>query len=173
MSSEHRNFVEAFRGVADPVLERYPELRFAWESHPKGGGYTSRVCKTANTGFDAGVEVQTYGLYPFAGEWHGSPWDITTPGTTVRAMCGYALGLIRALLSSDMRLRVRYAGGRPYKWCMEVASPAGWRLHEETGLLFFRYWSARSDECFQNELLPPLGFADGTAGLDSFATVWA
>ena len=172
MISEPRNFVEAFRDVADPILARHSQLRVAWESHPKGGGYTLRVFKSSPTGFDVGVEVQTYGLYPFAGEWHGSPWDITTPGTSVVAMCRYALGLIRALLSSDMRLRVRQAGGRPYKWCIEAATPTGWRLHEETGLLFFRFFSARSDQYFQNDQLPPLGFAAGTATLDSFETVW-
>ena len=172
MSSEHRNFIEAFKEAADPILARHPELRFAWENHQKDSGYTLRIFKTDSIGFDVGVEVQTYGLYPFAGEWHGSPWDVTTPGTTVLSMCGYALGLIRALLSSDMRLRVRYAGGRPYKWCIEVASPAGWRLHEETGLLLFRFWSARSEQYFQNRQLPPLGFGAGTGVLDPFETVW-
>lgn len=164
--------MEAFRGVADPILARHPELLFAWEDHPKGDGYTLRILKDSPTGFDVAVEVQTYGLYPFAGDWHGSPWDITTPRTNVLAMCGYALGLMRALLSTDMRLRVRHAGGRPYKWCIEAATPTGWQLREETGLLFFRFFSARSEYYFQNEQLPPLGFAAGTAALDPFATVW-
>jgi len=172
MSSEYRNFVEAFREVAEPVLARHPAIRFEWVSHRKGGGYTLRVFKNSPTGFDVGIEVQTYGLYPFGGDWHGSPWDITTPGTSVVAMCGYALGLVRALLSTDMRLRVRQAGGRPYKWGVEAATPTGWRLHEESGLIFFRYFSARTDQYFQNEQLPPLGFAAGTATLDSFETVW-
>lgn len=169
---EPRNFVEAFRDVATPILSRHPQLQIAWENHTKGGAYTLRVFKSSPIGFDVSVEVQTYGLYPFAGDWHGSPWDITTPETSVVAMCHNALGLMRALLSADTRLRVRHAGGRPYKWCVEVATPAGWELYEEAGLLLFRFFSARSEQVFQNELLPPLGFASGTAKLDSFETVW-
>ena len=173
MTSEPNNFVEAFKVVADPILAKHPTLRFAWERHPKGAAYTLRIFKTLPTGFDIGMEVQTYCLYPFAGDWHGSPWDITTPGVPVVAMCRYALGLIRALLSADTRLRVRCAGGRPYKWCVESATPTGWALHEETGLLLFRFFSTRTDEFFQNTQLAPLGFAAGSAKLDSFETVWA
>ena len=172
MITEPNNFVEAFRDIADPILAQHPQLRFTWDSHSKGTAYSLRILKASPTGFDVGMDVQTYGLYPFAGDWHGSPWDITTPGMSVVAMCRYALGQIRALLSADMRLRVRCAGGRPYKWCVECATPTGWVLHEETGLLFFRLFSIRSDEFFQNSQLAPLGFASGTATLDSFETAW-
>jgi len=167
MASEPRNFVEAFRDVAVPVLTRHPHLRVVWETGTKGEAYTLRILKNSPTGFDVGVEVQTYGLYPLAGDWHGSPLDITSPGMSIVEKCSWTLGVVRRLLSTDMRLRVRCAGGHPYKWLIEASTPKGRELYEETGLLLFRYFSARSEAVFQNDQLPPLGFTSGMTPFES------
>lgn len=173
MASESRNFVETFRDVAVPVLARHPQLCVVWENLPDGEAYKLRIPKSSPTGFDVGVEVQTYGLYPFGGDWHGAPWDITTPGASVTEKCRHSLGLMRVLLSTDTRLRVRYAGGRPYKCIVEMATSTGWKVYEDVGsLFFFRFWTARSEQLFQNDKLPPLGFASGAMPLDAFATEW-
>jgi hypothetical protein len=88
-------------------------------------------------------------------------------------MCNYALGMIRALLSTDMRLKARCAGGRPYKWGIEQSTPNGWIARDEQmALIFYNYFAARSERVFQNSQLPPPGFAAGTAKLDWFETVW-
>lgn len=172
MSSRSQDFIETFKGLAEPVLSRHPQLQFTWDNNPKNDAYTLRILKTSETGFDVGVEVQTYGLYVFAGDWHGATWDINTPNTSVIAMCRSALGYLRALLCNDTRLRVRSAGGRAFKWFLEVATPNGWAVSEEMGLLFFRFFSTRSEQTFQNEQLPPLGFTLGTVTLEAFNDLW-
>jgi len=173
VKAKRNNFVEVFRDVAEPILIRHPQLRFDWKNHPKAKAYTLRILKNSPTGFDVGVEVQTYALYPFAGDWRGAPWDVTTPDTTLIAMCNYSLGLLRSLLSTDTRLKARCAGGRPYKWAVEIAGPSGWKMHEASlKVIFFNYWATRSEQFFQNDQLPPLGFATGTTTLNSFETTW-
>lgn len=69
-------------------------------------------------------------------------------------VCGAAFGLVRDLLSSDMRVREHRAGGKPFRWTVESRTDTGWRLEWEGGRLFFNYLARRSTCLYQNHQLP-------------------
>ena len=65
-----------------------------------------------------------------------------------------ALGFARDLLSPAMRIRERYAGGKPYRWHIEYVDDTQWRVEHETVLLFWSYFGRRSELIYQNCTLP-------------------
>jgi hypothetical protein len=58
--------------------------------------------------------------------------------STAEEACIDALGLVRDLLSPGMRLVETSAGGRPYRWDLEVFDDGRWRLEESCGLLLYK-----------------------------------
>jgi len=64
------------------------------------------------------------------------------------------LGMTRALLCADTRVREFRAGGRPYRWVIEYKQGQAWRKVSITGLVFWRYFSKRTQHIYQNETLP-------------------
>ncbi len=65
-----------------------------------------------------------------------------------------ALGLVRDLLSPDMRVRELRAGGRAYRWLLERRELDRWTCESQTGLLFWNYFARRSERVYQNRWLP-------------------
>src|SRR5262245_22361378 len=61
-------------------------------------------------GFDLGAKCETYGLYPWAGEWQGAPWEPVD--WSVDQLCEEYFGLVRMLVSRDARLRLKYRRNR-------------------------------------------------------------
>lgn len=102
------------------------------------------------TGFDVVVEAETYGLYPFAGDWHGPPWEMTE---TSEVLCKEFMGFILALLCEDSMFEVRYAGKKPYEWILTY--PTGNGLHSfETGGFPFNFFGEKSTRPYKNCHLP-------------------
>ena len=134
------------------ILGRFPEVEVHWDDTRRGRKLT--IYRQEDTGFDVVVEAETYGLYPYAGNWHGAPWD---PEDEYWAeLCEEFMGFIFSLLCEDSRLEVRYSGEHPYKWKLiypvEEAS-----LSETTYTLFFNYFGLKSTRVFQNHHLPSGG----------------
>ena len=65
-----------FEGCATRILGRFPEIDVRWDDIRRGRKLT--IYRQEDAGFDVVVEAETYGLYPYTGEWHGAPWE---PGT--------------------------------------------------------------------------------------------
>jgi hypothetical protein len=169
MSERDGGFIPVFRAKAEAFLALRPELQFTWRAQTKHGAYDFEIRGTEPGGFDAMVNVQAYGLYPFlGGRFLGWCWDIVTPGTSVEQMSNQALALVQAVLCPECRLRIKFAGGKFYQYVLEVASPSGWHPVEKLPLSWFHRWrlSRRTDlseQILQNHLLPPIGLAAGTA----------
>jgi len=111
-----------------------------------------RIPKADDGGFDVTIDCQTYGLYPFAGDWHGAPWDVNTPKMSLDDICRDCLGFVRSLLCADSRLTVSYSNGRPFRWVLTY--PVGGRsVNDRVGLLLFNYFGLRTTRGFQNHHL--------------------
>lgn len=65
-----------------------------------------------------------------------------------------ALGLVRDLLSPDMRVRELRAGRSAYRWFIEAFDGRTWKVEHMTGLLFWNYFGRRSEHIYQNAVLP-------------------
>ena len=65
-----------FEQYASEILLSHPEVRVKWEV-TKTGGKRLTIYKQDESGFDVVVDAETYGLYPYAGDWHGPAWDLS------------------------------------------------------------------------------------------------
>ena len=75
-------------------------------------------------------------------------------GSTPSEVCASVLGLVRDLLSPDMRIREMRSRGRAFRWFVESRNGPEWLVETETGLLFFNYFGRRSERVYQNRQLP-------------------
>ena len=110
------------------------------------------------SGFDVIVQAETYGLYPFAGEWHGAPWELSPNGhrprdQQIEELCVQFLGFIQTLLSADSILEVHYTGRLPFRWVLEYETELGPEA-ETCGLLVYNYFGKKRMEILQNRHLP-------------------
>jgi hypothetical protein len=144
---------DTFFEMAQRVIAGYPALAHQWISEPSGKR-TLKFPAASATGFDVAIEAEAYGLYPYAGDWHGAPWDYDTPRMTFAEIAEDCLGFVRSLLCSDSSLQVFYSNGRPYRWVLTYPLE-GRRVSDRTGLLVFNYFGRRNVRTFQNQQLPP------------------
>jgi hypothetical protein len=149
---------EEFERQARAVLANHPDLHVRWAEISKGRGRELFIPKQDSSGFDVRVQAEEYGLYPFADDWHGAPWELSAADSRpvskrVRELCSEFLGFVRTMLSVDATLHVHYAGRRPYRWVLSFETELG-RESEEFGLLFYNYFGKRRLEPRQNRHLP-------------------
>lgn len=142
-----------FERFAKRLTAQHPELSIKWESIARSGKRLT-IFKKDESGFDVVVEAEPYGLYPYAGDWHGPAWDLISKEETYGELCEQFMGFIRSLLCEDSQLEVRYAGSWPYRWLLTYPTEDGFKT-EETGLFIFNYFGARSRRVLQNHHLPP------------------
>lgn len=141
-----------FERYAKRLLAGYPEVSTKWDSLAHDGKHLT-IFRKDESGFDVVVEAYTYGLYPYAGDWHGPAWELVSKEETCGELCEQFMGFVRSLLCEDSQLEVRYAGSWPYKWRLTYPTEDGFKT-EETGLFIFNYFGARSQRIFQNHHLP-------------------
>ena len=103
-------------------------------------------------GFDLGAKCETYGLYPWAGEWQGAPWEPVD--WSVDQLCEEYFGLVRMLVSRDARLRLKYRRNRLQLVVVELRTPNGWQLFEQERRLVLPLGATR-EVLLQNDHLPP------------------
>ena len=144
---------DTFFEMAQRIIASYPALAHEWTSE-SSCKRTLRFPAASPTGFDVVIEAETYGLYPYAGDWHGAPWDYNMPRMSLAEISEDCLGFVRSLLSSDSSLQVSYANDRPYRWVLSYPFE-GRRVSDRNGLLVFNYFGRRSVRTFQNQQLPP------------------
>lgn len=142
-----------FESYAKEVLSSIPEINSEWEIKDNGDKKKLTIKRINSTGFDVVAECETYGLYPFAGEWHGPAWELFSGSETYFDLCKQFMGFIRSLLCEDSKLEVRYSSEKPYKWLLTYTTEDGIET-QETGLMFYNYFGKKSCKVFQNVHLP-------------------
>ena len=140
-----------FRQRAGEVLSLHSELSHRWKEDSSTRGATLLFPKQQPGGFDVLVSA------------HEEQLTVSTEGAHVHfdradqepeQIVEDALGLVRDLLSPDMRVRELHAGRTPYRWFIEAFDGETWRVEHVTGLLFWNYFGHRSEQIYQNDVLP-------------------
>jgi len=149
VASSLNQIAATLREEAAKALAGHPSLRHEWSD--EGAVVTLRFPPADAHGFEVAIQAGEGYLYVLMGRNH-QPFDVD-PRNPAEAVTG-ALGLVRDLLSPNMRLRELRAGGRPYRWYVETHDGETWQLEAETGLLFFNFFGKRSEHVFQNHQLP-------------------
>jgi hypothetical protein len=111
-----------------------------------------KIPKKSRFGFDVSATVQTYGIYPKAGEWDGAPWEPMSHWTPDE-VCKDFFGFLRMLLSPDAQLCQVYRHDRIYRAEISLRSPNGWEFFEDTKFLVLPYGQIE-EEVFINDHLP-------------------
>lgn len=146
---------DTFFRMATARLGEHPSPALHWSGPDQNRKRILDIPKAREDGFDVRIECETYGLYPYAGRWHGAPWDAPHDAdTTNEGLCEDCLGFVRSVLCPDSTLTVFFASGDPYKWILTYPWN-GTRMNEETGSLFFNYFGRRERRVFRNQHLPP------------------
>jgi hypothetical protein len=135
---------------AREILARYPALAHRWEQH--GNSQDLIFPASEPTGFDVTVSITPHGVIVIARGAHRHFESIQRQD--VESAAAEALGMVRDLLSPDMRVREFCAAGSPYRWTLEINASDGWKATESTGLIFWNYFGRRSQQVFQNQTLP-------------------
>jgi len=153
-----KDLADAVVRQARTILARHPALAHRWEQHQNSQELV--FPSSESTGFDVTVSISREGVIVLASGAHQHFGPIE--GQSEESIAAEALGLVRDLLSPDMRVREFRAAGSPYRWTMEICTADGWKATETTGLLFWNYFGRRSQRVFQNQTLPGhLGNAAG------------
>jgi len=93
--------------------------------------------------FEIGLNAVTL----YWGNWH------TRFESTAR-LVEELFGLLRDMLSSDMRIRELCANSSPYRGILETYDGTRWSTEHEMGLIFWNYFGKRSFRTYSNSILP-------------------
>jgi hypothetical protein len=155
--SEWQQRLAAYTGElrvqATSILAEHPEVVHQWSED-------WLVFPPASPdGFEVSIDPEPHGVIVFTGVGVHVHVD-GSPEEAVRD----AIGLVRDLLSSDMRVRELRSGGQGYRWILERREASGWIGEAQTSLLFWNYFGQRSERIYQNSQLPGrLGGVPGAA----------
>jgi hypothetical protein len=101
-------------------------------------------------GFDIRFEIERGAVTLYWGNWHTR----FEPTAGVDKLIEDLFGLLRDMLSPDMRVRELYAGRNPYRGFLESYDGARWSTEHEMALVFWNYFGGRSVRTYCNSVLP-------------------
>jgi hypothetical protein len=142
------NLPEAFRRYGTAVLAKNPEVAHEWSGESDSCGLS--IPALSPDGFDIRFAVEPAAVTLYWGNWHTR----FEPTAGVDALVEELFGLLRDMLSSDMRVRELYAGPSPYRGFLESWDGTRWSAEQSMGLIFWNYFADRSVRTFSNSVLP-------------------
>jgi hypothetical protein len=139
---------ETLRQYGMAVLAQNPEIVHVWSAEPDYCDL-SIPASDAN-GFDIRITAEADAITLHWGNWHTRFEPTAGNDTLVEAV----FGLIRDMLSSDMRIRELCAGDKPYRGLLEAYDGTHWSTEQEMVLIFWNYFAKRSARTYSNSTLP-------------------
>jgi hypothetical protein len=139
------NLPESFRRYGTTVLARNPEVAHEWSTEPDSCDLS--IPARSPNGFDIRFEIDPNAVTLYWGNWHTrfEPTD-----TVVEDL----FGLLRDMLSPDMRVRELCASSNPYRGFLESYDGTRWSTEHEMALIFWNYFGKRSVRTYSNSVLP-------------------
>lgn len=65
------------------------------------------------------------------------------------------MGLVRNLLTRNMRIKEIYSNGKPKKWLLQKRYKNGWKTESVTGSLVWNFFGKRTEKICSNDILSP------------------
>lgn len=140
------DFVETAITSAKRFLDSAPSLKHSW-SVSDSGAQTLSIDAVGESGFPVELVFEEYGVYPYAGDWHGAPWDsgVWDGQRLAKAIQEF----LNSVYSPEGYLDVLYSGGSPYRLILHYRFEGEW-VNEERGLIFFKWFGKRSKRRLRN-----------------------
>jgi hypothetical protein len=142
------NLPESFRRYGAAVLAKHPEVQHEWTT--ENDSCELSIPTSSSSGFDIRFEVESDAVTLCWGNWHTR----FEPTGNIDTLIEHLYGLLRDMLSPNMRIRELYAGSRPYKGLLESFDGTNWSTEYEMALIFWNYFGPRSARTFSNSILP-------------------
>ena len=139
-----------FVETAKEVLSRYPALKHEWSTEAENGCCTLEFPRSDENEFDITVRITSQEIIVYA---EGAHQHFEAKDDDKGAVED-SLGLVRDLLSLDMRIRELRAGDSPYRWHIEAFRGGTWYVEHTTGLLFWNFFGRKTERLLQNNALP-------------------
>jgi hypothetical protein len=149
---------DSFRRYGTSVFAQNPEIVHEWSIEPDRCYLV--IPALSPDGFEIRLEIGLNAVTLYWGNWH------TRFESTAR-LVEELFGLLRDMLSSDMRIRELCANSSPYRGILETYDGTRWSTEHEMGLIFWNYFGKRPsgrtptqyclDECLrQTSVLCPI-----------------
>lgn len=151
---ENRNPREVcgrFVKVATEALATTPEVAHEWTVSADGSHATLEITGHGAPGFDITIEAGPHEFLVAAEGFH----EHLAVREPLEEFLGGITGLIRDMLSPNMRVREKLSGGKPYSWSLEVLMDGRWVAESTCGLIFWNWFGRRSEKIYSNTNLPP------------------
>ena len=140
----------SFVREAKETLSHFPQIKHAWSIDADEDHCILDIPEQCDGGFPITVEVHSDEVTVTAGSAHTH----ASPDGKPEGFATHVLGFVRDLLSPAMRVRELLAGGRPYKWAIELCRNGEWETEEWGGLIFYNYFGKKTEKTYQNTVLP-------------------
>lgn len=118
-----------FEDVARSLCSAHESLNGRWSLSRSGRHVDFTIAASGPLGFEVGATCEAWGILPRAGQWEDCPWEPYE--WSVEEMCDAYFGLVRALISTDGRLRAQYHDGRARSLAVELLEPDDWFVFDE------------------------------------------
>lgn len=141
------NLPESFRQYGESLADKALFIHH-WTITPHG--CVLSIPSQAEDGFDILIDVEINAATVYWGNGHSH----YQRADDINALVEEIFGLLRDLLSPNMRVRHYYAGGQFYWASLEAFEGTKWSVERSTGLLFWDYFGKRSVRTYSNSVLP-------------------
>jgi hypothetical protein len=142
------NLPQSFRRYGTTVFARTPEIVHQWSTESDGCGLS--IPARSPNGFDIRCEIDRNAVTLYWGNWHTR----FEPIAGIDKLIEDLFGLLRDMLSPDMRVRELCASSSPYRGFLESYDGTLWSTEHVMGLIFWNYFGKRSVRTYSNSILP-------------------
>lgn len=139
---------ESFRRYGAAVLAKNTEVAHTWSIEPDSCALD--IPASSTNGFDIRFEIESDAVTLYWGNWHTR----FEPTAGIDKLVEHLFGLLRDMLSPNMRVRELCAGPDPYRGYLESFDGTHWSTEHTMGLIFWNYFGRRSVRTYSNSILP-------------------
>ncbi len=139
------NLPGSFQSYGTTVLARHPEIVHEWSIESNRCDLS--IPARSPNGFDIQFEIDMDAATVHWGNWH-------TRFESTDTLVEELFGLLRDMLSPDMRIRELCANSKPYRGFLETYDGTHWSTEHEMGLIIWNYFGKRSVRTYSNSILP-------------------
>ena len=142
-------FALAFAVEAKQLFRKYPHIAHKWSIGDDQDVCALVIPKSSDEGFDISFYVTAEEVTVHCASFHE---HYSIEGDVIE-FAAYCIGMLYDLLTPTMRVRISSAGATPYKWTLEMLEKNKWLQQGSTALIFYNYFSKRSETILQNSAL--------------------
>ena len=150
MSDRNPTFCRELVKTGKDLLSRHPEVLHEWSIDADEDHCILDIPKKSEDGFDITFEVYPEEIMVMAGGAHTQLSAREYKDKTVET----AFGLLRDLLTKNMRVREKLSNGKPYSWSIESIGNGKWNFEESNTLFFWNYFGKKTEKIYSNDILP-------------------